>query len=142
MYVQEGASDVNRRRCRGQQARDSQMSVEERLKEKPPRLFVALGWEAQLSFQASGAAPACCRQACRCFTSARARLHWFAQRKRKCFGRADVDASWRMRANRAGRNESLPRVSDEVAGFQVSPLGYMWAAVTGPCLRARCRQAR
>lgn len=67
------------------------MNVEESLKEKPSRLFVALGWEAQLSFQDSGAAPACCRPLCRCFTSARARVHWFAQRERKCFGRAGVD---------------------------------------------------
>jgi hypothetical protein len=41
-----------------------------------------------------------------------------------------------MRTNQAGRNESLPRVSDEVAGFQVSPLGYLWAVATGPRLRA------
>ena len=34
------------------------MNVEESLKEKPPRLFVALGWEAQLSFQVSGVAAA------------------------------------------------------------------------------------
>lgn len=118
------------------------MSVEERLKEKPPRLSVALGWEAQLSFQVCGAAPACCRQVCRCFTFARARLHWFAQRECKCFGRAGVHTSWRMRANRAGRDESLPRVSDEVAGFQVSPLGYCGPRLPDPVCARACRQVR
>lgn len=41
-----------------------------------------------------------------------------------------------MRTNRAGRNESLSRVSDELAVFQMLPLGYLWATATGPCLRA------
>lgn len=41
-----------------------------------------------------------------------------------------------MRANRAGRNESLSRVSDEIAVFQVSPHAYLWIVATGPCLRA------
>ncbi|KAF1932782.1 uncharacterized protein M421DRAFT_249206 [Didymella exigua CBS 183.55] len=103
-----------------------EMNVEESLKEQPPQLFVVLGREAQLSFQVSGAALACCRQLCRCFTFAQARLQWFGSVNANNVSTVLVQPpSWRMRANRPGRNESLSRVSDEIAVFQVSPHGYI-----------------